>query len=95
MLSIHRLTDPNIVGGVVTQSVLQNTVTCEDILVSVDGSCVTAHTPFTPPHAPTCLPKTANGSVDFTIEDIPVNYETNSDTCGHPRAFGSPTFYYS
>mgnify|MGYP000544125522 FL=1 len=92
-LDLHRLTDPNTAEGLVTQTVLQSTVRANGLLVSVDGSCVTAHFPFEAPHAPTCLPKTANGCQTVRAEGIPVNARTQADTCGHPRAQGSPNVF--
>jgi len=90
---VHRLTDPNTAGGAVTQAVLQQTVFANNLLVRVNGSCVTAHPPFIPPHAPTCLPKTANGAFTVLINNIPVNRQGDPDTCGHARAAGSPNVF--
>lgn len=92
-VEIHRLTDPNTAGGRVTHTVRQSTVFANDLLVSVNGSCVTGHFPFVIPHVPTCTPKTANGSQRVFAEDIPVNRRGDADTCGHPRAAGSPNVY--
>lgn len=82
---VHRQGDANDAGGVVT-SPLQDFVFDQNKLVAVDGSPVSPHAPFVPPHT---SPVTANGSSFVFINDIPVNFETNADSCGHPRATGS------
>jgi hypothetical protein len=94
MASVHRYSDPNSAGGLVTDTVQQRSVYVNDLLMSVDGSCVTGHSPFEPPHAPTCVPKTANGAINVTAEDIPMNYDGCADTCGHIRATGSPNVFF-
>ena len=88
--NIHRLGDLNEAGGAVIETVLQRTVFCNDILVAVDGTCVSAHDPFIPPHSPDCTPKTANGSTRVFAEDIPINRLDDADTCLHTRVEGSP-----
>lgn len=93
--NIHRFGDPNVAGGLVTNEILQSSVFCNDLLVAVDGSCVTGHPPFVPPHAPTCTPKTANGSRRVFAEDIPINRLDDPDTCTHERAIGSPDCFIS
>ena len=82
---IHRQDDPNSAGGIVMVP-LQDFVSVQGKLVAVDGSPVTPHDPFIPPHVGTV---TANGSSFVFINGIPVNFETNADSCGHPRAAGS------
>lgn len=86
---VHRQDDPNDAGGVV-QTPSQDFVFDQDKLVSVDGSPVTPHPPFVPPHD---APVTANGSSFVFINDIPVNFEGNADSCGHARAAGSDLLF--
>lgn len=85
---VHRVSDPNTAGGIVS-SVLQDFVSCEGQLVAVDGSPVTPHFPFFPPHVGTI---TASGASWFTINGIPVNAEGDADSCGHARDAGSTIF---
>lgn len=92
MPQAHRLGDANDAGGVVT-SIPQTTVFVNNVLVSVDGSIGTSHPPCPlPPH---CAGQwqTANGSPDVFVENIPVNFKGNADTCGHSRAEGSPDVF--
>lgn len=83
MAEIHRRTDRNTAGAPITK-VRQSTVYANNLLVSVDGSDVRGHGPGK--HA---SPKTANGSRNVFINNIPVNKRGDHDTCGHPRASGS------
>ena len=52
---------------------------------------VSAHFNFFPPHAPSGLPKTAEGVSTFLVDGLPVCVIGNKDTCGHTRIEGSPT----
>lgn len=81
---VHRLGDPNEDGAAVTD-IAQGTVFANNMLVSVDGSTVEGH--GLGEHA---SPVTANGSATVFIGGIPVNRQGDADTCGHPRADGSP-----
>jgi len=87
MPQVHRLTDPNTAGAPITV-VIQNSVFTNYLLTSVDGSPVAGHGPGV--HGG---PLTANGSSNVFIEYIPVNRLGDPDTCGHPRAIGSPDVY--
>ena len=87
MPQVHRLTDPNTAGAPIIV-VIQNSVFTNYLLTSVDGSPVEGHGPGV--HAG---PLTANGSSNVFIEYIPVNRLGDPDTCGHPRAIGSPDVY--
>ena len=87
MPQVHRLFDPNTAGAPIT-SVIQNSVYSNYLLTSVDGSPVAGHGPGV--HGG---PLTANGSTNVFIEYIPVNRLGDPDTCGHPRAEGSPDVY--
>jgi uncharacterized Zn-binding protein involved in type VI secretion len=87
MPQVHRLTDPNTAGAPIVE-VVQQTVYANNLLVSVDGSPVEGHGPGV--HSG---PLTANGSQNVFIQFIPVNKLGDPDTCGHPRADGSPNVY--
>ena len=87
--SVHRRNDPNSAGGVVNGPA-QGFVFDQGREISVDGSGVSAHPPFVPPHV---APVTANGSSFVFIGGIPVNFETNADSCGHLRAQGSDLIF--
>jgi len=87
MPQVHRLTDPNSDEAPIIE-VVQQTVYANNLLVSVDGSPVEGH--GLPPHS---SPLTANGSTTVYINFIPVNKTGDEDTCGHPRAIGSPNVY--
>lgn len=87
MPQVHRLTDPNTAGAPIIE-VIQSSVFTNYLLTSVDGSPVQGHAPGV--HS---APLTANGSTDVFIEYIPVNRLGDPDTCGHPRADGSPDVY--
>jgi uncharacterized Zn-binding protein involved in type VI secretion len=87
MPQVHRLTDKNKAGAPIV-SVIQSSVYVNNLLASVDGSPVAGHGPGV--HAG---PVTANGSQDVFIEYIPVNRLDDPDSCGHPRAIGSPDVY--
>ena len=87
MPQVHRLTDKNIAGAPITQTV-QSTVYANNLLIGVNDSKVEGHGPGV--HAG---PLTANGSTDVFIENIPVNRKDDKDTCGHPRDMGSPDVF--
>ncbi len=89
MTQVHRVGDSNDAGGVITGS-LQSSVFANGILVSVDGSPVSPHLPFVPPHVGTI---TASGSGTVSIEGIPVNRLGDADSCGHSRAAGSDNVF--
>jgi len=89
MPKCHRIGDSNDAGGLVSAS-LQSSVYVNNILVSVDGSPVTPHLPFVPPHVGTI---TANGSPTVFAENIPINRLGDADSCGHIRIDGSPNVF--
>jgi hypothetical protein len=82
---LHRDTDSNDGGGIL-DLILQTWVFDEGLLVSVNGSLGTGHAPS--PHAYHEW-ETTGGSDFVTIDGIPVNIETQADTCGHVRENGS------
>ena len=90
MPAVHRLGDANTGGGIIL-STTQSSVFVNGKLASTDGSLVSGHLPFVPPHVPTT--QTANGSSSVFIEGIPVNRLGDADVCGHPRAAGSPNTF--
>ena len=77
----HRLGDKNTADAAIT-SIPQPKVFCNSELLSVDGSTVADHSPHTGV-------KTANGSSTVNAGGIPVNSETDADTCAHTRTGGS------
>ena len=79
----HRLDDLNTADAAIT-NVAQtgNPVKCNTKLLSVDGSTVADHGDHTGI-------KTANGSLTDNAGGIPVNSETDADTCAHTRTGGS------
>jgi uncharacterized Zn-binding protein involved in type VI secretion len=83
----HRLGDPNAAGAAIT-SVPQGTVYVNNRLASIDGSAVEGH--GLGEHS---SPNTANGSPTVFINGVPVNRSGDDDTCGHPRATGSPDVF--
>ncbi len=87
MPEVHRQGDPNTAGALVLD-VAQKTVFANNSLVSVDGSPVADHG-----RGRHDAPFTANGSSTVFIENIPINKRGDADTCGHPRASGSPDVF--
>lgn len=87
MPAVHRLFDKNTAKAEIVK-VIQNSVYANNLLVSVDNSPVKGHGPGK--HA---SPRTANGSRNVFIENISVNRQGDKDTCGHPRALGSPDVF--
>lgn len=93
MPAVHRNSDCNSGGGCIT-SLPQSTVFANNLLVSVNGSIGTSHSPC--PTVPIhCAGNwvTANGSPSVFAENIPVNDQGDGDTCGHSRAAGSPDVF--
>ena len=92
---VHRMGDPNSAGGRIDM-IPQGSVWTNNLLTSVDSSRGTSH-PCCP--APGChihcyhVWQTANGRRTVYAENIPINCEGDSDTCGHPRAAGSPNVF--
>lgn len=84
---VHRLGDPNEDDAVVVE-VIQGSVYANSILIAIDGSPVEGH--GTGEHS---SPVTANGSSTVFINGIPVNRLGDEDSCGHPRADGSPDVF--
>jgi uncharacterized Zn-binding protein involved in type VI secretion len=93
MPQMHRLGDCNDGGGCLT-SIPQSTVFANDLLVSINGSIGTSHSPcpLIPIH---CEGNwvTSGGSPNVFAEGISVNFTGNPDTCSHVRASGSPNVF--
>ena len=81
----HRMDDLNTGGGKIT-TIPQSKVFCNSKLLAVNGSFGTGHGIGV--HAATVW-KTANGSSTVNAGGIPVNSETDADTCTHTRTGGS------
>ncbi len=81
----HRMTDANTGGGAIN-SIPQSTVKANGKVLAVNGSSGTACGIGI--HAATVW-KTASGSSTVRAGGIPVNSETDADTCGHTRTGGS------
>lgn len=87
---IQRKTDANSAGGTITVTIPNTTVFANNLLVSIDGSTGTPDSNAAPgnPHDGGVW-KTANGSGTVFVNNTPVNYTTNLDTCGDERQGGS------
>ena len=95
MPQTHRIApDCNVAGGCAT-STPNGTVYANNILITVNGSIGTSHPPCPAPSPPHCAGNwtTANGGPTVFAENIPINKMGDADTCGHPRAAGSPNVF--
>jgi hypothetical protein len=81
---IQRLTDPNILGGVIIDTDGNTSVFANNLLASVNTSTVLYGPPTT---------STANGSGTVFAHGVNVNYTDNPDADGIPRAAGSPDVF--
>ena len=81
----HRMNDLNTGGGEI-KTIPQSTVKCNGKVLAVDGSKGTGHGVGI--HAENAW-DTANGSSTVNAGGIPVNSETDADTCAHTRTGGS------
>ena len=90
---VHRMGDVNTGGGKI-HSIPQGTVFANNLLVSVDGSIGTGHPPCPLPSIH-CHNNwvTAQGRFTVYANNIRVNCEGDSDSCGHSRASGSPNVF--
>jgi len=89
---VHRLNDSNTAGGSIT-TIPQGTVFANGLPVSVNGSRGTADASC--PLTPHCSGEwyTAQGRYTVYAQNIRVNCEGDSDSCGHSRASGSPNVF--
>lgn len=81
---IQRLTDPNVLGGIIIDTDGNTTVFANNLLSSVNTSTVLYGPPTT---------ATANGSGSVFAHGINVNYTDNPDADGVPRSAGSPNVF--
>ena len=81
----HRMGDANTGGGTIT-TIPQSTVFANSKVLAVNGSKGTGHGVGI--HAVNAW-TTANGSSTVNAGGIPVNSETDADTCSHTRTGGS------
>lgn len=86
---IHRLTDANNAGGKITATDGNSTVFANNLLVSVNGSTGTDHSPSVSDIHDAGAWSTANGSNSVFAHGVNVNYQDNADTCGDVRVGGS------
>ncbi len=93
-LSCHRMGDPNDGGGTIT-SIPQKSVFANNLLVCVDGSIGTSHSPCEVPVPIHCEGNwtTTSGGPTVFAEGIPVNKTGDPDSCSHVRASGSPNVF--
>jgi len=82
---VHRRGDSNTAQGQALGGIDSVLVNYQPIVV--DGTGVSPHSPFLPPHLSA---QTANGLKNVIANYIPVNVRGNPDTCAHPRDAGSP-----
>lgn len=87
MPAVQRQGDPNSAGGVATGGI--SSVRVNGRPVVVNGTSVSAHAPWGPPHPPHASPVTTGGSGSVRAGNKPINVTGNSDTCGHTRSAGS------
>ena len=91
MANVQRVGDANNVGGAIT-TVLQSNVYANGILIAVDGSTVSSHTPNTGFHlVANC--RTAAGSNNVFINNKKVTITGGADNCAHTRSGGSPNVF--
>jgi uncharacterized Zn-binding protein involved in type VI secretion len=91
MPPVQRLSDSNNAGGVIN-TIVQQTVYANGLLISINNSQGTTHPPgpLVPVHVQGVW-STQNGSSTVFAEGIPVNRTGDADSCGHNRIGGSPT----
>ena len=90
---VHRMGDSNTAGGSIT-TIPQGKVFANNLLVAIDGSRGTSHAPCPLPviHCANVWVTTQGRSTVYA-NNISVNCEGDSDTCGHSRASGSPNVF--
>jgi uncharacterized Zn-binding protein involved in type VI secretion len=89
MPNVQRQGDANSAGGIALNG---------DASVRVNGRPVMVNSRTVTPHPPGGRPgqnahltaKTAGGTSSVRVQGIPLVYTGCKDTCGHPRAGGSP-----
>ena len=88
MPAVQRQGDSNSAGGVATGGVASVRVNGQPVVVN--GTSVSAHAPWGPPHPPHAAASTTSGSATVRAAGVPINTTGNPDTCGHARSGGSP-----
>ena len=88
--SIQRVGDRNTAGGVILNG--DDTVLVNGRAVAIRGASVSPHPccgrkGCPPTH---CNAKTQSNSNNVLVNGIPLIFTDDIDTCGHPRASGSP-----
>jgi len=84
MPAVQRNGDANTAGGVVSGG--NPTVRINGRPVTIVGNSVSPHSPC----GIHCSATTTGGAISVRVNGIPVILTGNADTCGHPRAGGSP-----
>jgi len=79
MPAIQRVGDANTAGGIAQIGVASVRVNGRNVIVVGNRGC-----------AIHCSATTTNGSRTVRAGGIPIVYTGSADTCGHPRAGGSP-----
>lgn len=91
MPNVQRVGDANNVGGEIV-STLQTNTYANGILISVDGSTVSTHTPNIGLHTiDSC--RTDTGSSNVFINNKKVTITGGADNCSHTRSGGSPNVF--
>jgi hypothetical protein len=90
---VHRMGDINSGKGHI-HSIPQGSVFANNLLVAVDGSRGTSHAPCPLP-AIHCANAwvTTQGRKTVFAQNISINCESDSDSCGHVRIMGSPNVF--
>ena len=90
MPAIQRVGDANTAGGIAHIGIASVRVNGRCVIVV--GNPVTPHPCCGSRGCPPihCSATTANGSRTVRAGGIPIVYTGSADTCGHPRAGGSP-----
>lgn len=88
MPAVQRQGDSNSAGGAATSGVASVRVNGRPVVVP--GIGVSAHAPWGRPHPPHAAPTTTGGSPTVRAGGKPIVRTGDTDTCGHPRAGGSP-----
>ena len=88
--SIQRVGDRNTAGGVITNG--DSSVLINGRAVAVRGSSVSPHPccgqrGCPPTH---CNARTQTNTATVLVNGVPLIFTDDVDTCGHPRASGSP-----
>lgn len=88
--AIQRVGDQNTAGGVILEG--DNTVLINGRAVAIQGASVSPHPccgrrGCPPTH---CNAKTQANSSTVLVNGKPLIFTDDNDTCGHPRAGGSP-----